>query len=293
MPNTTYGTPYAQSSDLVSNWPGVSSNVADRIDDVSFKGNGLNDQTGTSYTLVLTDAGKTVTLNNASAVTVTVPTNASVAYETGTVIQLTNKGAGVVTVSPAGGVTLNNSITLAQHASASIQKLDTNTWVMSAAGSLSQSLIVTGTLSGGTVTLSAIPGIYRDLRLVLLNTLPATDGAILYVRVNGDNTANRHYNTETTGIGPVAFSQTEWQFTARDNAVTQAIDVFTFYEYANTTSWKLCIADNLVNNQTTATSLMYRRSFAAYNQTTAITSLNLLMSAGNFTSGNYYLYGVR
>lgn len=130
MPNTTYGSPYAQSSDLVSNWPGVSLNVADRLDDVSFKGNGLNDQTGTTYTLVLTDAGKTVTLNNAAAVTVTIPTNASVAYETGTVIQVTNKGAGVVTVSPAGGVTLNNSITLAQHASASIQKLDTNTWVM-------------------------------------------------------------------------------------------------------------------------------------------------------------------
>lgn len=130
MATTTYGTQYAQSSDLVSNWPGVSLAVADRLDDVSFKGNGLNDQTGTTYTLVLTDAGKTVTLNNASAVTVTVPTNASVAYETGTCIYFTNKGAGVVTISAAGGVTLNNSSTLAQNSSCYIQKLDTNTWVM-------------------------------------------------------------------------------------------------------------------------------------------------------------------
>lgn len=137
MPNTTYGSPYAQSSDLVSNWPGVSLNVADRLDDVSFKGNGLNDQTGTSYTLVLTDAGKTVTLNNASAVTVTIPTNASVAYEDGTGVTLINKGAGVVTVVAAGGVTLTGeSLTINQNQAATLRKLATNTWVMVKGGGL-------------------------------------------------------------------------------------------------------------------------------------------------------------
>jgi hypothetical protein len=44
-----------------------------------------NDQTGTSYTLVLGDAGKSVWCDNASAVAVTIPTNASVAYPTNTV----------------------------------------------------------------------------------------------------------------------------------------------------------------------------------------------------------------
>ena len=37
----------------------------------------VNAQTGTTYTLVLTDAGKVVTLANASAVTLTVPPNCS------------------------------------------------------------------------------------------------------------------------------------------------------------------------------------------------------------------------
>jgi len=100
MATTTYGTTYVQSSDLVSGWPGSSLSVADRIDDVSFKGNGLNDQTGTSYTFVLLDAGKTVTSNNASAVTFSIPTNASVAYEDGTGITIINKGAGTVTIDP-------------------------------------------------------------------------------------------------------------------------------------------------------------------------------------------------
>ena len=137
MATTTYGTEYVQSSDLVSNWPGSSLNVANRIDDVSLKGNGLNNQTGTSYTLVLTDGGKNVTLNNASAVSLTVPTNASVAFPTGTGIGLVNKGAGVVTVDGAGGVTVSGaSLTLSQNETAVLIKLDTNAWVMSKGGGI-------------------------------------------------------------------------------------------------------------------------------------------------------------
>ena len=44
----------------------------------------LNAQTGTTYTLVIGDAGKTVTMDNASAMTLTIPANASVAFPIGT-----------------------------------------------------------------------------------------------------------------------------------------------------------------------------------------------------------------
>ncbi len=134
MATTTYGTEYVQSSDLVSNYPGTSLNVANRIDDVSLKGNGLNNQTGTTYTLALTDGGKNVTLNNASAVTLTVPTFASIAFPTGTMVGLVNKGAGTVTVGGA-GVTINgNDLTLNQNQTGTILKLDTNTWSFTKTG---------------------------------------------------------------------------------------------------------------------------------------------------------------
>jgi hypothetical protein len=68
----------------------------------------LNTQTGTIYALVLTDAFKLVTLSNASAITVTVPTNASVAFAVDTVIDFMQLGAGLVTFAPAGGVTINS-----------------------------------------------------------------------------------------------------------------------------------------------------------------------------------------
>ena len=128
MATTTYGSPYVQSSDLVSAWPTASLAVADRVDDVSFKGNGVNDQVA-SYTGVLLDAGKTVVMNVATANTFTIPTAATVAYENGTMIRISNKGAGTTTVQPIATVTLNGgNVTLLQYQSATIQLVAANVW---------------------------------------------------------------------------------------------------------------------------------------------------------------------
>ena len=93
----------------------------------------INAQTGTTYTTVLTDRSKLVTLDNASAVTVTIPPNSSVAYPTGTKIDLLAKGAGQVTVAAGSGVTVNSAQSLklrAQWSAASVIKLATDTWVL-------------------------------------------------------------------------------------------------------------------------------------------------------------------
>ncbi len=63
-----------------------------------------NNQSGTTYTLATSDAGKTLTLNNASAITVTLPNSLPAGF-TCECIQL---GAGQVTFSAASGATLNN-----------------------------------------------------------------------------------------------------------------------------------------------------------------------------------------
>jgi hypothetical protein len=68
--------------------------------------NVLNAQTGTTYTLVLTDADNVVTANNAGAITLTVPPSIFTAGDRITVIQ---KGAGQVTFSQGSGVTINST----------------------------------------------------------------------------------------------------------------------------------------------------------------------------------------
>lgn len=94
----------------------------------------LNAQTGTTYTLALTDAGDLVTLTNAAAITLTVPTNATVPFAIGTQITIAQGGAGTVTVAGAATVTVNSAdgdLKLrTQWSAATLIKLATNSWIL-------------------------------------------------------------------------------------------------------------------------------------------------------------------
>ena len=91
-----------------------------------------NEQTGTSYTLVLTDAGKLIETNNASANTLTIPPNSSVAFATGSQILVVQKGAGQTTLAAGSGVTINskdsNLKVTGQYSAVTLIKADTDTW---------------------------------------------------------------------------------------------------------------------------------------------------------------------
>ncbi len=92
----------------------------------------INQQAG-SYTTVLGDRDKLVEVSNASGVTVTIPTNASVAYPVGTSIDILQTGAGQVTIAGARGVTVNATPGLklrTQWSSATLFKRATDTWVV-------------------------------------------------------------------------------------------------------------------------------------------------------------------
>lgn len=66
----------------------------------------FNNQSGTTYTLQASDTGKTVTLNNASAITLTLPDSLAVGF-TCELIQL---GAGQVSMVTSGGAALHNGL---------------------------------------------------------------------------------------------------------------------------------------------------------------------------------------
>jgi hypothetical protein len=97
----------------------------------------LNAQTGTTYTFVLTDNGQLVTASNASAQTYSIPTNASVAYPTGTQINIIQIGAGQVTIQAVTSGTTTIASTgataaapklRAQYSSATLIKASTDLW---------------------------------------------------------------------------------------------------------------------------------------------------------------------
>lgn len=98
---------------------------------------GINTQSGTTYTTVLADNGKLTTLSNAAAIAVTIPLNSSVAYPVGAQINMAQLGAGQVTVSGAGGVTLVSTgataatpKTRAQYSTLTCVQTSTDNWLV-------------------------------------------------------------------------------------------------------------------------------------------------------------------
>jgi hypothetical protein len=92
----------------------------------------INAQTGTTYSVVLSDDGKLLTCDNAASIAVTIVPNSSVAFGIGTQINIAQLGAGTVTITAGAGVTLNSAgaklKTDAQYAVATCVKTDTDTW---------------------------------------------------------------------------------------------------------------------------------------------------------------------
>jgi hypothetical protein len=105
-------------------------------DDISLA---INAQTGTSYTAVIGDATNTlVTMDNASANTFNIPTDASVNFDIGTVLNIYMKGAGVTTITAttpgtttvvSSGSTIGSPV-LARYKIASAIKLAANSWTV-------------------------------------------------------------------------------------------------------------------------------------------------------------------
>jgi len=89
---------------------------------------------GGNYTLALADAGGMVRMNVGGANTLTVPSNGSVAFPVGTIINVMQYGPGNTTIAAAGGVTLRYTPGLrfiGQFALATLVKLATDEWAVS------------------------------------------------------------------------------------------------------------------------------------------------------------------
>lgn len=95
---------------------------------------GLVTDATTARTLALADLGKGVEMTSASANTLTVPPNSSVAFPLNTVIPVIQMGAGQTTIAAGAGVTIRsngNKLKMSgQYAQASLFKRGTDEWVL-------------------------------------------------------------------------------------------------------------------------------------------------------------------
>ena len=91
----------------------------------------LKVDTSVAYQFVAADAENMVSLNNAAAITLTVPDDLTLDFVIGTRIEVVNLGAGVVTISGAGVTFLSDiGTTIAQGGGRTLIKVAANTWVI-------------------------------------------------------------------------------------------------------------------------------------------------------------------
>lgn len=106
------------------NLPGVQGGVTVKIAAQALQRIPVNNQTGTSYTLVAADGGKMVRCSNAAAVSLTLPTGT---FTVGDVVLVRQVGAGQVTAS-GGTVNPASPKTRAQNSVMSLHYVAADTW---------------------------------------------------------------------------------------------------------------------------------------------------------------------
>jgi hypothetical protein len=165
-------------------------------------------------------------------------------------------------------------------------------WATASSGGMT--LISTTTLTGASVTISSIPATYNNLRMVIRNYRPTNDTQPMYMRFNADATASRHASFTAYGAASGAFGATNVSvYIDNDNATATGMAIIDVPDYANTTTWKMSTTFNIGNDTTTPANLKANVYWGFYNQTGAISSFSFFPNAGNFTSGEILLYGVK
>ena len=236
-----------------------------------------NTQTGTTYTAVLLDAGKTVTLSNASAVTLTIPAQASVSWADNTQLNFLNLGAGTVTVTPAAGVTINGTpLTLATSKGGSLVRTASNTWTFTptgGGGKVLQVVRATDTTDRATTSASYVDASIsvtiaptQSTSKIILAYHARMDYSAVSVTANAWLQITDSSNAGISGAEEMLFRRLRIQNSASSGGIQQAVNLFAFDEPATTaaTTYKVRMKTdasmNLVNASCTGQLYAYEVS---------------------------------
>jgi hypothetical protein len=161
----------------------------------------------------------------------------------------------------------------------------------------------TGTGSSGTITFSSIPSTYKNLQIrVNIRTDVAATSSSVLLYANGDTGANyiRHNLTGngvtvTAGASAAPASSVFTIFRATGStaaANATGVGVLDIIDYASTTKNKVFKAVTGNEDNTTAGQIILYSG--AWLSTSAINSITLYLSSGNFTTqSTFSLYGIQ
>jgi len=134
--NVTYTLPTADGTSgqvLTTNGSGTLSWATDATGGGGSSYSAVRTQSGTTYTLVIGDAGDYIQTTSSTAVTITVPPQSSVAWAADTEIYFEQNNTGQLTIAAGSGVTINSSETLktfARYSVIALKRVAEDVWTL-------------------------------------------------------------------------------------------------------------------------------------------------------------------
>jgi hypothetical protein len=169
-------------------------------------------------------------------------------------------------------------------------------WATASAGGMTS--IASGNLTGATVSLTSIAGTYKNLILVIRDYYFA--GAFNFRSQLNSNSGSVYWNafrtndhTNATVVDSAGFQTSLLRLSGSsivNNADNNNVTVMQINDYANATSNKLIqVQSAFIDNGTNRINVTNN---AVFNDTTAITSIQIYSDGSTFSGGTYVLYGV-
>ena len=160
------------------------------------------------------------------------------------------------------------------------------------ASSGGMTLISTTTLTGSTVTLNSFSG-YKDLQLVIVGAY-GSNQITFHARFNSDTGSNYYQGQMAAGNNQNAqnkLTMGDGLSSSSTNVTLRNYSVLTIQRYASSHGKPYQVQSGYTYWNNTAISYVWVEN-SIYASSTAITSIDLFMSSGNFSGGTAYLYGV-
>jgi hypothetical protein len=166
------------------------------------------------------------------------------------------------------------------------------------AASGGMTVIATGTLTGGSVTVSSIPQTYVSL-YVVMSAYSTNFDDVCGIRINSDTTANYYQGAYVKNVGGTASTGIPGSFsfiqpnmgTSQKNGNNNNIAVFNFYNYADTAAYKSIEVNTRFYANTNAETI--GSTSYVYVATSGITSLTFTSAGSSWNNGTYTVYGVK
>ena len=153
--------------------------------------------------------------------------------------------------------------------------------------------------NSASLSFTGVSSTYDEYEIHFNAVVPITDTAVLWVRINGDTGSNYRWEMcqtnsgSTTVSASVSASDTKVStIVALGNSTGESVNGIIRIANVNNTS----LYKNLVVDMTAYQSgPISQRIFGGgtWVSASAVTSISVLMSTGNISAGNFYLYGMR